>query len=189
VIIPYTTERRADTGVNNVTLGLWLFIASEVMLFGALFSAYALLRASADIWPSGRQVLSVPLGMTNTMLMIFVTTFAWRARAAAPAAARRLLVFSAVLALVFLGLKSVEYAHDFATGLVPSKSTFLAMYFTLTGLHALHVIAGIAANGWVIAGATRIDPALMAGRTRALSLYWVLVDIIWLIIFGVMYLP
>ena len=62
VIIPYTTERRADTGVTNVTLGMWLFIASEVMLFGALFSAYALLRSAATDWPSGRQVLSLSLG-------------------------------------------------------------------------------------------------------------------------------
>ncbi len=188
MIIPYTTERRADTGMTNVTLGMWLFIASEVMLFGALFSAYALLRTSADTWPSGRQILSVPLGMTNSVMMIFVTTFAWRARTAAPAAARRLLVLSAALALVFLGFKSVEYAHDIATGLVPAKNTFLAIYFTLTGLHALHVIAGIAANGWVVAGATRISEARLSGRTWALAIYWVFVDIIWLIIFGLMYL-
>ena len=188
MIIPYTTERRADTGVTNVTLGMWLFIASEIMLFGALFSSYALLRVSADTWPSGRQILSVPLGMTNTVMMIFVTAFAWRARSARPVAARRLLVFSSVLALVFLGLKSVEYAHDLATGLAPSVNTFLAMYFTLTGLHALHVVAGVAANAWAIAGATRIDAALMAGRARALSLYWVLVDVVWLIIFGLVYL-
>lgn len=188
MIIPYTTERRADTGVTNVTLGMWLFITSEVMLFGALFSAYALLRTAADAWPSGRQILSLPLGTTNTLVMIFVTTFAWRARRLAPAAARRLLGFGSVLAVVFLGVKSVEWAGEIATGLVPRTSTFLAMYFTLTGLHALHVLAGIVANGWAIAGATRIGVAQMAGRTRALSLYWVFVDIIWLIIFGLMYL-
>jgi cytochrome c oxidase subunit III len=188
VIIPYTTERRADTGVNNVTLGMWLFIASEIMLFGALFSAYALLRASADAWPSGRQILSVPLGMTNTIMMIFVTAFAWRARAAAPAAARRLLVFSSVLALAFLGLKSVEYAHDITTGLVPSKNTFLGLYFTLTGLHALHVAAGLVANAWVMAGASRVGSGMMASRTGALSIYWVFVDFVWLAIFVLMYL-
>jgi heme/copper-type cytochrome/quinol oxidase subunit 3 len=165
MIVPYTTERRADTGVNNVTLGMWLFIASEVMLFGALFSAYALLRASADAWPSGRQILSVPLGVTNTVMMIFVTASAWRARAAAPSAARRLLLISSVLALAFLGLKSVEYAHDIATGLVPSTNTFLAMYFTLTGLHALHVIAGLVANAWVMAGARGAGDAMMLART------------------------
>ena len=62
------------------------------------------------------------------------------------------------------------------------------MYFTLTGLHALHVVAGIAANLWVMAGAARVGDAMTAGRCRALSLYWVLVDIVWLIIFGLMYL-
>ena len=69
-MIPYTIERRADTGVTNVTLGIWLFLASEVMLFGALFSAYALLRVSAPIWPRGRDVLSVPLGAANTVVLL-----------------------------------------------------------------------------------------------------------------------
>jgi cytochrome c oxidase subunit 3 len=65
-MIPYTVERRVDTGVTNVTLGVWLFLASEVMLFGALFSAYALLRVSAVAWPHGRDVLSVDAGFINT---------------------------------------------------------------------------------------------------------------------------
>ena len=65
-MIPYTIERRADTGVNNVTLGIWLLLASEAMLFGALFSAYALLRTAATSWPDGRVVLNLPLGAANT---------------------------------------------------------------------------------------------------------------------------
>jgi cytochrome c oxidase subunit 3 len=188
MIIPYTTERRADTGVTNVTMGMWLFIASEVMLFGALFSAYALLRVSAVDWPSGRQILSLPLGTVNTIVLIQVTAIAWQARRSAAIKARRLLMIGSVFALAFLGLKSLEYVHEFSAGLRPATNTFLAMYFTLTGLHALHVIAGIAANAWAIAGATRVSEAMMAGRTRALALYWVFVDVVWLIIFGLMYL-
>lgn len=188
MIVPYTTERRADTGVTNVTLGMWLFIASEVMLFGALFSAYALLSMSAPSWPSGRDILSLPLGVTNTMVLMSVTTLAWRARALPPAAAKQLLRLASLLALVFLAVKAVEYANDIATGLVPRASTFLAMYFALTGLHALHVIAGLVANVWVMTGATRVGKDLTAGRTWAVGLYWIFVDIVWLIIFGLMYL-
>jgi len=187
-MIPYTIERRADTGVNNVTLGVWLFIASEVMLFGALFSAYALLRVSAIDWPSGRDVLILPLGAINTVVLLHVTAFAWRARTAQPGAARRWLTLSSVFALAFLGLKSGEYISEIAAGLAPATNTFLAMYFTLTGLHALHVIAGLIANAWASAGALRISPEQLAGRARAIAIYWVFVDIVWLIIFGLMYL-
>src|SRR4029453_17466987 len=174
--------------MTNVTLGMWLFIASEIMLFGALFSAYALLRTAATDWPSGRQLLSLSLGMTNTVLLMMLTALVWRARSAPLRTARLWLLLSSVLALTFLGLKSVEYAHDFATGLIPSVNTFLAMYFTLTGLHAAHVLAGVAANTWAIAGAQRAGDALMAGRTKSLAVYWTFVDVVWLIIFVLMYL-
>ena len=186
--IPYTTERRLDTGMTNVTLGMWLFIASEVMLFGALFSAYALLRVSATDWPSGRQVLNLAIGAVNTLILFQVTASAWRARRSTGPQARLWLAIGIVSAVVFLGVKSWEYWHELAAGLRPATSTFLAMYFTLTGLHALHVIAGIAANAWAIAGISSVSEGMTAGRTRSLALYWVFVDIVWLIIFGLMYL-
>src|SRR4026207_1063716 len=64
--IPYTTEVRPDTGLTNPKLGMWLFIASEVMLFGSLFSSYALLRAGAASWPDQGAILNVPLAAANT---------------------------------------------------------------------------------------------------------------------------
>src|SRR5438034_1969412 len=66
--IPYTVEARPDTGLHNGKLGIWLFLASEVMLFGALFSTYILLRVGASEWPHGE--LSVPLGAVNTIILI-----------------------------------------------------------------------------------------------------------------------
>lgn len=185
MIIPYTTERRPDTGVNNVTLGIWLFLASEVMLFGALFSAYALLRMSAPQWSTQASVL---LGLINTLILIQVTALSWRARSARPALARTLLIISSLMALAFLVVKSLEWNADFNSGLRPATNTDLALYFTLTGLHALHVIAGLVGNAWAAAGAGRIDDAMLGGRVRALSLYWLFVDVVWLIIFVLMYL-
>src|ERR1700761_6001140 len=68
--IPYTVEHRQDTGLYNAKVGIWLFLASEVMLFGALFSSYILLRVGAapGAWPHG--LLNIPLGMTNTIVLI-----------------------------------------------------------------------------------------------------------------------
>lgn len=187
-MIPYTIDRRADTGVTNVTLGIWLFIASEVMLFGALFSSYALLRIAAPMWPRGTQVLSLWSGVANTIVLSIMTAVILRARTMAISPARRTLMIGSLLAVVFLIIKGFEWRGEIAAGLVPSLNTFFAMYFTLTGLHAVHVIAGIAANGWMLAGASHVGDMMTAGRIRALALYWAFVDIVWLIIFLLFYL-
>jgi cytochrome c oxidase subunit 3 len=187
MIIPHTLDRRSDTGVNNVTLGIWLFLASEVMLFGALFSAYALLRVSAPAWPIGRDVLSLPLGATNTVILLAMSGLAWRARSGDVRMARRLLGASTICALAFLGVKAFEWQSEISHGLLPSVNTFLALYFTLTGLHALHVVSGVVANTWTITGVRRVGEAMTIARVRNLSLYWAFVDVVWLIIFSLMY--
>jgi heme/copper-type cytochrome/quinol oxidase subunit 3 len=187
-VIPYTTTARADTGVSNVTLGIWLFLASEVMLFGALFSSYALLRVAAPAWPSGRDVLDLPLGVTNTAVLALMTGVIWRARSASWPTARRLMLIGCALAVLFLAIKSVEYSGEIRRGLVPSVNTFLATYFTLTGLHALHVSGGLAANLWALGGVRRVGMDMTIGRLRALALYWAFVDVVWMIIFVLFYL-
>lgn len=187
-MIPYTVDRRADTGVTNVTMGIWLFLASEVMLFGALFSSYALLRTSAASWPHGREVLNLQLGIANTVVLLLVTSRAWRARKAPLAMVGRLMGLSTFAAVGFLVVKSLEYINEIRSGLVPSTNTFLALYYTLTGFHAAHVIAGVIANLWVMTSITRIAPAMTAGRIRAVSLYWLFVDVVWLVILVLLYL-
>jgi heme/copper-type cytochrome/quinol oxidase subunit 3 len=184
-MIPFTLDRRTDTGVSNTTLAIWLFLASEVMLFGALFSAYALLRASAPAWPSGGASLNVPLGAVNTLVLLAMTSLAWRARTGSARRVTRALTMSSVCGLIFLAIKSIEYRGELHVGQVPSLNTFLAIYFTLTGLHALHVVAGLIANAWVISG--RAGEAMLLNRARLLSLYWAFVDIIWMIMFLVLY--
>ena len=186
-MIPYTTERRGDTGATNVTLGIWLFIASEIMLFGSLFSAYALVRASAEQWPIGREILQPTLALVNTFVLLGGTASIWRARSRDPLQAMAPLAASTFLAFVFLVIKGGEYRLDLLEGLRPSASMFLALYFTLTGLHALHVLAGGVANAWVIAGMRRVQPALTTGRVRALSLYWLFVDAIWIVLLVLFY--
>ena len=187
-MIPYTIERRADTGVNNVTLGIWLFIASEVMLFGALFSSYTLLRVSAPVWPHGFDVLGNWFGVANTIVLSIMTALVLRARSVDANAARRLVIAASGLAVVFLAIKGIEWRGEIGAGLLPSINTFFAMYFTLTGLHALHVVAGLIGNGWALGGAARVGEAMTAGRIRSLALYWAFVDVVWLVIFLLFYL-
>lgn len=186
-MIPYTVDRRDDTGVTNVTMGIWLFLASEVMLFGSLFSAYALLRVGAVVWSAAPFSLDVTLALLNTVVLLGATAAAWRARTSSIMKSGRWLLGGVLLAGVFVAVKYVEYRAEIARGMVPAVSTFIAMYFTLTGLHALHVAGGAVANIWVVAGAKRLDARLTAGRLRALALYWTFVDSVWLIILALVY--
>src|SRR3954470_4616285 len=135
--IPYTVEERPDTGLANGKLGIWLFLASEVMLFGALFSTYIILRVGATEWPHGE--LSVRLGMINTFILIgssVTMVLAWASLKLHDFAKHRLyLIVTFLLAAAFLVNKYFEYAAHFQKGELPAHSTFLAIYYTLTGLH------------------------------------------------------
>src|SRR5438874_11269423 len=143
--IPYIVEARPDTGLHNGKLGTWLFLASEVMLFGALFSTYILLRVGAPEWPHGD--LSVTLGTINTIILIsssVTMVMAWASLKLNKWGSHRLyLSLTFVLAAVFLVNKYFEYKEHLLAGEGPWHNTFFAIYFTLTGLHGLHILGGM----------------------------------------------
>jgi heme/copper-type cytochrome/quinol oxidase subunit 3 len=177
---------RPDTGVTNAGMGIWLFLASEVMLFGALFSAYALLRVSAPTWPSGWATLDHSAAFMNTGALLLGTLAWWLARTSKHPS--RFMLVSSIWAAFFLLRKALEFWFEISRGFLPSSSTFFAMYFTLTGVHALHVLGGLIANLWVRLGMSRVSETVTAGRIRAVGLYWTFVDIVWLIILVLLYL-
>lgn len=193
--IRYASEPRPDTGVTNTSLGMWLFLASEAMLFGSLFSAYALLRTGAASWPDQSATLNVPIAGVNTAILVLSSVAIVRATAAASGASferfRRVMGLSFGLGALFLVVKAIEYRNELAEGLLPSTNNFLGLYFTLTGLHALHVIGGLLVNGhlwWTGEAMWRTTPERFVSRVRAAALYWNFVDLIWLIMFVVLYL-
>ncbi len=193
--IPYTVESREDTGLNNVKLGIWLFLASEVMLFGGLFSSYVLLRVGAETWPVGASILSVPIGTFNTIVLIassVTMVMAWASLKMQDFGKFRLYGGSTVgLAVLFLGVKAFEYGDKFSHHLYPSESTFLAIYFTLTGLHALHIIGGIIVIGYFVGPGSKMwktAPEQFTNRIEAVGLYWHFVDLVWIFLFPVLYL-
>ncbi|MBM3819702.1 MAG: heme-copper oxidase subunit III [Acidimicrobiia bacterium] len=193
--IPYTTDVRPDTGLTNPKLGMWLFLASEVMLFGSFFSSYALLRVGAASWPDQSAVLSVPLAALNTAVLLassVTIALAWRAaRQGDRAAYRGLMAATIALGIVFLGVKGSEYADKLSQGLAPSTDVFLGLYYTMTGLHALHIAAGLAVNAYLIGPGARMwqaQHARFANRVELAALYWHFVDVIWICIFAVFYL-
>jgi heme/copper-type cytochrome/quinol oxidase subunit 3 len=193
--IPYTVEPRPDTGVYNAKLGIWLFLASEVMLFGALFSSYVLLRVGATTWPHGYEHLNIPLATVNTVVLItssVTMVMSWASLAMKNIRRYRLYMAATIaLACVFLVIKGFEYAAKFEHGLYPSESTFMAIYFTLTGLHGLHIIGGVIVNSYLLGPGSRMwktDPARFTNRVEVAGLYWHFVDLVWIFLFPVLYL-
>jgi heme/copper-type cytochrome/quinol oxidase subunit 3 len=191
--IPYTVDTRPDSGLTNGKLGIWLFLASEVMLFGALFSTYIILRSGAVEWPHGE--LNVWLGAVNTVILIcssVTMVMAWaQLKMKNFAKSRLFLITTFVLAGVFLVNKYFEYADHFRRGEGPWHSTFLAIYFTLTGLHGLHIIGGMIVMAYFIgpgAGLWKRNPDQFANRIEYTGLYWHFVDLVWIFLFPVLYL-
>ena len=242
--IPYTETARPDTGLFNGKLGIWLFLASEVMLFGALFSTYVLLRVGAPVWPHGYNILNVPLATVNTIVLItssVTMVMSWASLMMKEFKKFRMYMgFTILLGLGFLTVKSAEYKAKFVhygvtlqdgteiTGhleeeaedhivLLPDAqdgkqpeamriersqiqrlsnfgpwySTFLAIYFTLTGLHGLHVIGGIIVNTYLWTTGSKMlktQPKRFTNRVEIAGLYWHFVDLVWIFLFPVLYL-
>jgi cytochrome c oxidase subunit III len=193
--IPYTVAVRPDTGVNNVKLGIWLFLASEVMLFGGLFSSYVLLRVGAPSWPHGYELLNVPLATLNTVVLIsssVTMVMSWASLKMNDFGKYRLYMgLTVLLGLVFLVVKGFEYGAKFAHHIYPAESTFYAIYFTLTGLHGIHVLVGILINAYFWGPGSRMwrtAPDQFTNRVEAAGLYWHFVDLVWIFLFPVLYL-
>ena len=191
--IPYTSAPRPDTGIYNAKVGIWLFLASEVMLFGALFSSYILLRVGAadGTWPHG--LLNVPLGTINTLVLIcssVTVVMSWASLKLGKFGRYKFYQSITILcALIFLGIKSVEYSAKFSHHIFPSTNIFWSCYFTLTGFHALHVLGGVVFNLWVLSRMVR--PSVwgwQAHRLELAGLYWHFVDIVWIFLFPLLYL-
>jgi cytochrome c oxidase subunit III len=273
--IPYTVEARPDTGVYNAKIGVWLFLASEVMLFGALFSSYILLRVGADPANWVHSVLNIPIGTFNTAVLItssVTVVLSWASlKMGNFGRYRRMQAITLLCALGFLGIKSFEYREKFGhyevwlkdgkrylghidyqgkhpmfwktstlqakkiesfkflpdpfhysmspkeihhrrkeaegkpepaleikaadvqrlSAFVPAHSTYFAVYFTLTALHALHVLGGALVIAYLWGPGARLwqtEPERYINRVEVSGLFWHFVDLVWIFLFPILYL-
>lgn len=256
--IPYTVEARPDTGLYNAKVGIWLFLASEVMLFGGLFSAFVLLRVGAEpgTWPHGWQ--NIVLGTINTIVLALsaiTTLMAWVACKVREFGKFKFFhACTLLLALTFLCIKFVEYSehlnhyeikltdgriadgdmvsndpaqdHVVISGRYdkdemdlydlraqkdipeseitiprsqiasmdnygPWHNDYLALYYTLTGLHALHIVGGSIVIGYLWGPGRKMwkkDPERFTNRVEVSGLFWHFVDLVWIFLFPVLYL-
>jgi len=286
--IPYTFTARPDTGLYNGKLGIWLFLASEVMLFGAIFTAYLFMRLGADdgTWPD--HIQNVFIGFTNTCLLIcssITMVWAWVALKERKFNTYRLALLLTILCgFAFLGLKAVEYWSKFHhlgvmikadsidkygpelkkmnafVGSIPSQhvfevrsedvkgedkdsftivpdknpsylinlapdkgasapeaakpdedatitiqksdiersgyllpkyGTYYAIYFLVTGLHALHIVGGVVVMTYFLtigSALYRRNPEQLSNRIEVTGIFWHFVDLVWITVFPILYL-
>ncbi len=195
--IPYNVEERKDTGMYNAKFGIWLFLASEIMLFGALFSSYIVLRTGDPNWMLHQKAahLNIPLATINTAVLILSSvTFvmSWVSLKLKDLSKFKLYMGITILcSIIFLIIKYFEYSAKFQAGHYPSTHNFYAIYFTMTGLHGLHIIGGIIVNAYLWIPGLKMwetEPERFTNRVEVAGLYWHFVDLVWIFLFPSIYL-
>ena len=192
--------------LESSTLGMWLFLVTEIMFFGGLFMAYLLYRLwYPEAWAEGSRELDIVLGGVNTVVLIGSSlTMALAVRSAQtgfPRATVGWLLATMALGGTFIVIKGFEYAHKFHEHHVPGPNfvfegphgnqveIFLSLYFAMTGLHALHMVIGfglLSVIAWM-AHRRRFTPEWYTPVEMS-GLYWHFVDIVWIFLFPLLYL-
>jgi cytochrome c oxidase subunit III len=189
-----SAQAHTATGLPHAKLGMWAFLASEIMLFGGLISSYVILRSgSAHMVIPPRTMMGVPLATVNTFVLITSSVTMVLALAAIKAGEMdkymRYLAATFGGGIGFLLIKAYEYNHKWHEGITISSNLFGSFYFTLTGLHAVHVIGGMGIMAYLMwAGAKGHQSAHNYDRVEAGGLYWHFVDLVWVILFPLLYL-
>lgn len=187
------------------TFGMWVFLATEVLFFGGLFSAYFIYRhAYTTVFNAAGQHLDPILGGINTALLItssLTMTLAERALTGRRWMLTVLLAFTALLGTAFLAIKGIEYSREYDQGLMPlfgqvfrfegppvaQAKLFFTFYFLMTGLHALHLSIGIGLIAWLM-GLALFSVQRLELKVMVVGLYWHFIDVVWLFLFATLYL-
>lgn len=182
------------TGIPNGKLGIWVFLASEVMLFGAFISSYVVLHMGSPAF--GRppvELLGKPLATLNTFVLISSSVTMVMALSSIQRdnikAFGGYMSLTSLLGLAFLGIKVFEYLHKIHEGITITSSLFGSFYYTLTGLHGLHMIGGLIFNTYILINGLRGKYSSRSyERVEYAGLYWHFVDLVWVILFPLFYL-
>ena len=187
-------------------IGMWLFLATEILLFGGLFVGFALQQAAhPQAFFEAHHHLDKRLGALNTIVLLFssftMVMGVWSAQHGKQKALIRYLLVTLACAAIFMVVKGFEYHHKFEEGTlpglyyshhgdtVPNLFIFFSFYFMMTGLHGIHVLLGMGAIIWLIIRAKRGDfNQTYYAPVDLVGLYWHLVDLIWIYLFPLLYL-
>jgi len=197
-----TKEQQFDT----TKIGMWLFLATEILMFGGLFAGFAYMQSRfPEAFFEGHKHLQVPLGALNTIVLLISSfTMVMAVHKAATNKQKQLIAYlsiTIVCACMFLVVKYFEYSHKFHDGLLPGRFfsntedptghqfIFFSFYFMMTGLHGIHILIGIIVLAWLLRRSIRGDfTSSYYTPVDLVGLYWHLVDVIWIYLFPLLYL-
>lgn len=198
--------KTADQAFQASKLGLWLFLVTEILLFGGLFVIYITYRALyPDLFHQASHLLNRPMGAINTIVLICSSlTMAMAVNSTQRGDANRAnqyLLITFFCALLFMIVKYAEYSHKFHEGLLPGMyftyegldhpraALFFSLYFMMTGLHGIHVLVGMGLILWILIRSNKhhFDSSYYT-PVENVGLYWHLVDLIWIYLFPLLYL-
>lgn len=190
-----TSDHEGHNGAPvSARLGIWAFLATELLLFGGLFTMYIVFRLEyPELFQREHLKLSRTMGSLNTVLLL-TSSLTMAVGIAAIRKGRQLvlqiaLVLTLLLATGFLFIKYLEWSEDFSHGLLPSSNLFFGLYFMMTGLHGLHVILGMLVMVWLLFRARRGDFSHQYNTpVEVTGLYWHFVDLVWIYLFPLLYL-
>ena len=191
--MPHT---QSGAGVYNEKLGMWVFLGSEVMFFTALIGAYIILRVgNPGAWPEGgpKELLNIPITAANTFLLICSSVAMVKAFASIAAGNQRGLVAwlwtTVVMGAAFVAVQVFEYRQLLHHEFTPSEGLFGSTFFSMTGFHGFHVSMGVICMAWVALKAMRGGYTQEDYRgVEVIGLYWHFVDLVWIILFTIVYL-
>jgi heme/copper-type cytochrome/quinol oxidase subunit 3 len=180
---------RSTTGIPSARLITWWVIASEVVIFGGLLASYVMHRIGHPEWADSASHTLTWAGAFNTFVLLTSSLSAVLAHKAADARdgprAAKLLRLTTLGGLIFLCVKAYEWSVDIREGFVISSGGFWSFYYTMAGLHALHVFAGVVIMLIVAADAAKNREMQ---RVECIGLYWHFVDIVWIFLFPLLYI-
>ncbi|HZY40933.1 MAG TPA: cytochrome c oxidase subunit 3 [Anaerolineae bacterium] len=186
------TEAGSMAGVDNRKFGVWLFIASEVMFFMALIGLYLAYRGQTS-WANFHSALDIPLTAVNTFILLTSSLMVVLAVSAAQQGHKRNLTVwlaaTVILGATFVSIQAFEYSRLGADGHTLSSDLAGSVFFTLTGFHGLHVIIGVVWCAFVLLRAARggfTSSNYMA--VELFGLYWHFIDVVWILLFTIIYL-
>jgi heme/copper-type cytochrome/quinol oxidase subunit 3 len=181
------------TGVSNTKLAMWLFLSSDCLFFGAFISAYLFYRSRSQSGPKPADVYNIPFtSVTSFILLMSSLTMVLALAAILRGDYRRLRVWllaTALFGATFIGGQVFEFTEFYREGLTLDRNLFGSTFFVLTGLHGAHVTAGIIwlVSLWGLAVQGRLKTA-DSEKVEIAGLYWHFVDVVWIVIFTVVYL-
>lgn len=193
--------------IESGKFGMWLFLATEILLFGGLFVAYSVFNfLHPELFKEAHKFLDVKLGAINTIVLLFSSLTVVLAIHAAQQNNKSMVIFNLILTIAcagaFLVVKYFEYSHKFHAGLLPGfhfmnanvsnpdqTHIFFGIYFLMTGLHGIHVVIGIIVLTWLLLRTIKGDFSSQFYLPLELGgLYWHLVDVVWIFLFPLLYL-